>query len=231
MFYKKSKHSVVIVLISFFLLACSFSKIQSNFSPTTNTAETVSVYVVKNYWHTGIIIPINDSAKAYLQVLSSFTGSKYVDIGFGDRAFYLNPSNDPVLAARAILVPTESTIRIAEEQGNVEDLKKWSDYLIRIKLTSNEFNKLCKYIDNSFSKDKTNNPIIIEERAGGTVRFYESNQKYHLFNTCNTWAAKALRHAGLEYIQPFNVVTSRNLFSELEEKAEILKEDKSTSIF
>ncbi|MCZ7601788.1 MAG: DUF2459 domain-containing protein [Melioribacteraceae bacterium] len=201
-----------------------------NFSSYAQTEDT-HIYVIKNYWHTGIIIQVDSTTKNDIRALQYFDNFDFVDIGFGDRVFYLHPSNDYVLAARAILVPTESTIRVAKTYNMEDELIRWSDYVLKIRMDSQSILKLCEFIDKSFSKDNQEILRIIEKRLNGNIIFFEANPKYHLFNTCNTWVADALKFSGLENINPSNVVTSKDLFEELLLYAEILKFDETDSMF
>ena len=191
----------------------------------------INIYVMKNYWHTGILLPVDSTTLKHLPALESFKEEQFVDIGFGDRVFYLDPQYDIILAARAIMVPTESTIRIAALAGGLESTIKRSDYAVKIKIKMNELIKLCNYINNSLVIKNNLQPIVIEKRAGGGIIYFEGNQKYHLFNTCNTWVADALNNSGLAFISPANVITSPQLFDELVLIGEVLKADTSGSVF
>ncbi|MBX3238355.1 MAG: DUF2459 domain-containing protein [Chitinophagaceae bacterium] len=65
-----------------------------------------------------------------------------------------------------------------------------------IKISYAEYEKLVKYIKNSFKTDADGNSIHIpsvDDGYGETDAFYEANGKYDLFNTCNTWANRALK--------------------------------------
>ena len=210
------------ILLILFIFANFFSFAQT---------EKADIYVIKNYWHTGIIIQVDSSTKNNIRALQYFDNFDYVDIGFGDRVFYLHPSNDYVLAARAILVPTESTIRVSKTHSTEDELVRSSDYVMRIRMDTQSILKLCDFIDNSFIKDDSVSLKIIEKRHNGSIIFFESKPKYHLFNTCNTWVADALQFSGLEKINSSNVVTSRDLFEELLLYAEVLKFDESDSMF
>lgn len=191
----------------------------------------IKIYIAKSYWHTGYILYNDSLAQEHLPVLKNFDSFELVDIGMGEREFYMDPSYDLFLAAKAILYPTEGTVRIAGVPGNIDDLIRWRDYVVELELTGVQFEKLCEFIEESLIMDEFFIPVIIEKRAEGSIVFYESPQSYHLFNTCNTWLASGLRFANLDEIKPFNVITSQNLFEELIKYGEVLKLDTSDSIF
>jgi len=192
--------------------------------------QTQTIYIAKSYWHTGLIVEINELSLNTLPVLKDFSDSEFVDIGMGERDFYMSPSRDIVPAARAILIPTAAAIRIAEVPGDTAFLRRTSDYLISLELDSASFINLLDYVNESISRNDDDEVSIIEERAGGSIVFYNSPLSYHLFNTCNTWLARALQKAGID-IKPSDVVTSKDLFYRLLDKALILKYDTTDTIF
>lgn len=226
----RSFYSNKIRYILFFFFALIAANISLN-GENDSSYSTTNIYVVKSYWHTGIILPVNEITIAHIPVINNFNQKKYVDIGFGDRVFYLDPEYDIALAARAILVPTESTVRFAAAIGTIEDIVRRSDYALKIKLKNNELDSLCIYINNTLQKDTSGNTKLIESKANGEIQYFEGEQKYHLFNTCNTWVARALNFAGLDFIEPANIISSKDLFAELIVIAEVLKEDTTDSFF
>lgn len=193
-------------------------------------AQTQKIYIAKSYWHTGLIVEINEISLKALPVLNNFSDSEFVDIGMGERDFYMSPSRDIIPAARAILIPTNAAIRIADVPGDTAFLRRTSDYLISMELDSISFKNLLSYVNESISKNDDNEVSIIEERAGGSIVFYNSPLSYHLFNTCNTWLARALQKSGID-IKPSDVVTSKDLFYRLLDKSLILKYDTTDTIF
>ncbi|MGH8525150.1 MAG: DUF2459 domain-containing protein, partial [Gammaproteobacteria bacterium] len=51
-------------------------------------------------------------------------------------------------------------------------------------------------IDESFARLGTGAAAPLGRGLYGNSRFYPARGKFHLFNTCNTWAARALGAAG-----------------------------------
>jgi len=192
--------------------------------------QTQTIYIAKSYWHTGLIVEINELSLNTLPVLNKFSNTDLVDIGMGEKDFYMSPSRDVIPAAKAILVPTAAAIRIAEVPGDTAFLRRTSDYLLSLEIDSTSFINLMNYVNESISKNDDNEVSIIEERAGGSIVFYNSPLSYHLFNTCNTWLARALQRSGID-IKPSDVVTSKDLFYRLLDKALILKYDTTDTIF
>lgn len=174
-----------------------------------------SIYIAKNDWHVGIILEINDNLISKLNVIKEFESFNYVDIGWGDAEFYQSPGDfDLFLAAKAVLLPTPSVIRIQGYNSTLEQIINWRDYTFRIELTNIQYDKLCSFINNSFKRDSDDRLIITSEKHDGKVKFFSSKYNYHIAYTCNTWVAEALEFSGLD-VKASNVVTAENLMGEL----------------
>lgn len=186
----------------------------------TNT----QVYLVKNNLHTGIVFSVNEKLIENIPAVNDFSEYNYVDIGWGDEDFYQHPDPDILLGAKAILVPTNSVIRIEGKNYNINKITEWSDYVIKFDLSDEQFIKLCGFINSSFLKDENNNFIINSRNENNTTIFYKSGLKYHLFNTCNTWIAEAFENSGFD-ISSSGVITAENLFEELSPFGIILKHE------
>lgn len=58
------------------------------------------------------------------------------------------------------------------------------------------YQKLIKYVEDSFKLDSTNIPIVISTATyGKNDSFYEAKGSYSLFHTCKTWTNSALKSA------------------------------------
>lgn len=180
------------------------------------------IYVIKSYWHTGIVIKVDERLLNLISGIEEFKNNDFVDIGWGDEDFYqLQGDFDLYLAAKAVLYPTSSVIRIKGYKIPVSEIIEWSDYCIRFELREDEFQRLCGFIDESFYRE--NDKLIIKfRRINSNVIFFHSNLKYHLFNTCNTWVAKSFKYCGYD-ISPSSIITAEDLFNELKDFGTVLK--------
>ncbi|MBU0558691.1 MAG: DUF2459 domain-containing protein [Bacteroidetes bacterium] len=184
-----------------------------------------SIYLIKSNWHTGILIKLDLTTINSLEAANDFKGYKWIDIGWGDEDFYQNSGNfDLLLGSKAILIPTSSVIRIAGYNSSIEAIIKWSDYCIEFEIDNNELQNLLAFISNSFFVHE-GNLIQASARAEGGIRFYKSNRKYHLFNTCNKWAAEVLKSAGIGVTSTY-IITADDLFYEASEYGIVLKKEK-----
>lgn len=183
-----------------------------------------TIYLIKYYWHVGILIEIDSTALAGIPVLSRFNDYRFVDIGWGDEDFFQDSETDYYNAAKAILFPTESVIKITAHQSDVAGIIRWSDFCIKIKVTDNQYSRLLEYINKSFLVEN-DEYFITSSFAEGAIVFYKSVHKYHLFNTCNTWVAEALETAGCG-VSKSGIITAEDLFVEVKTIGDVLKSEK-----
>ena len=135
------KYSILIILAIYFLSSTLLSW-QDKTVEERNSTKTI--YLIKSYWHVGILIEMDSTAITGVPVLSRFDNYRFVDIGWGDEDFYQNPDTDYYNAAKAILFPTRSVIKVTGHQSEVASIIRWSDFCIKINVTDDQFEKLLE---------------------------------------------------------------------------------------
>ncbi|MFO7447573.1 MAG: DUF2459 domain-containing protein [Ignavibacteriaceae bacterium] len=199
------------------------------YSPASEEGGTQFIYLVKQHWHTGIVFEINSIDTAEWKEIKDFKNFKYVDVGWGDEEFYQYPGDfDIGLAVKAIGYPTASALRIEGFNFEADKYAELSDYTIRIPVTGEQLHTLYKYVSDAYFKNKNGDTEILSERYSGNIKFYRANDKYHLFNTCNTWIAKGLEKAGFK-INPSLVILAQDLFLQAERFGTVLKSDEKSN--
>ena len=173
-----------------------------------------TIYINQVYYHTGLIIEMDEVAASGLDVAPWFKGYRYVEIGWGEEDFYQNPDSSVTRAARAIFRRNPSVLRVEGFNQDIRDVMAWSERTKKISLTPPQMAKLIRYVNDSLKRDRNGIPVIASVHGAGEIVFFKSNQTYYLFNTCNTWIARALHYAGLD-ITPIGVVTAQSLFYKL----------------
>jgi len=213
-----------VVLLCFFLLSCKSSaenKVDHN--NTIISEQQYPVYIMSSGLHTGLIIPVNSISEDKIHAVKIFKDYRFIDFGWGDEDYYQKPGGGKFcLGFKAVAFPISSVMRVQGFNSTPEDVALWSDYAVRFNLKPGEFSDLCEYIDKSFRKDKRKALMETSRKRNGEIIFFKSVYYYHGFNTCNTWAARALNRAGLD-ISAFMVITADDLFGEVKEKGVILK--------
>lgn len=172
------------------------------------------VQVVQQGWHTGIIIETEDVDSLVWPEISDYRHKRYVDIGWGDEKFYQVEGRPFFLAARAVLWPTQSVLRVYPFDLSPERLYGSDARMKTIVLNQEQFTLLCRFISNSYLRDQNNQPQPSTAYGKSNI-FFLAKRKYHLFRTCNTWVALAFKNSGFE-IRSFCVLNANQLFRQLE---------------
>jgi uncharacterized protein (TIGR02117 family) len=124
----------------------------------------------------------------------------YLAFGWGDKEFYTNTPEWKDLklktALSALFLPTKSVMQVyclSSEPGLTKSTKL-------VHLSIKQYDKLVEYLINSFMVDSNQKPIEIIPEAGNSsiYRYYTANGKYSLFFTCNNWAGRGLKNAGVK---------------------------------
>ncbi len=201
------------VLMFFALAACGACTAPIKDSGPPHEPEPVtSLYLVSHGWHVGMIIRQADIPDGVWPSGRNFPDAEYLEVGWGDRTFYqaLNPHFGSAL--KAALLPTESVLHIFGFSGSVTATFPHSE-IVEIKLPPAGMKRLTGHIAASYAKDGAGNITSLGEEFYRNRRFYPSRETYHLFNTCNAWAARALRTAGLP-IAPAQAMTADGLMAQ-----------------
>lgn len=199
---------VILPIIFYFL---NTAQLPQTSMPTAVADSEYTIYLVKISWHTGIVFRTDEIDTTIWKSLNNFKDFKYVDVGWGDKDFYQAPGFEIDLAVKALFIKTESTLRVAGINRQIEDYIKYTDFAEKIHMNREEYNRLCRFIQSTY-KLKNNSPQILSEPHGGSVKFYLASGYYTIFNTCNTWVAKGLKSAG--YNIDDNIILSGQLFRE-----------------
>lgn len=191
-------------------------------SAQINESDTINVYLVKENWHTGIMFSIDEFTIQSLPVLKYFEGYEYIDIGWGDADFYQIPDFDLFLAAKAILIPTPTVMRFDGYKFPIEKIIEWREFALKFELPKARFLMLVNYINEHLLFDENGDPLISKHDEHSPVYFFKSKGEYHLFRTCNTWAAQALQATGID-VDTFGLITASQLYSKFADYGKVLK--------
>lgn len=163
----------------------------------------IDLYIYSNGLHTDLVLPAINNHHNWRSLISpgSFPGSvedaPYIGFGWGEKEFYLHTPTWRQLkipiALRAVFLPSEAAMHITYYTRPPSISPKCR----RIKLTPRQYEKLRRYIKDSF---KFRSGQVIPIPASGYTShdsFFEATGSYHLFNTSNSWTARGLRKIGV----------------------------------
>ncbi len=182
-----------IVLMSLWLCACASPS--NNLFPPGLDEPSISIYLVSHGWHAGIVVKRADIPAGIWPQHNEFPRAEYLEVGWGDKDYYMTPQPNLGITLKAGLLPTASVLHVVVFRGPVSSYFPRSE-VIRIDLSEAGFERLCRYIENNYARDATGFSQTLAPSLYGDGRFYLSRETYHAFNTCNVWTARALREAG-----------------------------------
>ena len=167
------------------------------------------VHVVSHGWHTGFVLPATALLDRFPQLRQRFGQAPYLEVGWGDGAFYQADEISWVLGARAALWPTDTVLHLVAVPRAPAEYFAASD-VVALCLTDTQYERLRRFVSQSFQIDYRG--VLAELGPGlyGQSRFYRADGRFHLFNTCNKWTAKGLKSAGYELV-PFTKLTATSV--------------------
>lgn len=170
---------------------------------TASENQEIEIYIQQFGAHTDLVLPLNNEVKNWEEVVDprhSTSGSpntRYVSFGWGDLGFYRDvPTWDDLtlkIAVTALFTKSPSAVHLKYSE-NLPQAEK----TVSLKLTKDQYKKLCTYIENTFKTDEKGKVQQIPDLYyTQTDAFYKARGSLSLFKTCNTWINNALKAAGI----------------------------------
>ena len=106
-----------IVLMSVLLFACA-SPPNSLFPPGPNEPSR-TIYLVSHGWHAGIVVKRTDIPAGFWPQHNEFPGAEYLEVGWGDKDYYMTPNPNLGITLKAGLLPTASVLHVVGFRGPV----------------------------------------------------------------------------------------------------------------
>lgn len=181
----------------------------------TDVSTPHTIHLVSHGWHTGIVIRLKDLPREAWPESASLPRAEYIEVGWGDREYYQAADPGAWLALKAAMVPGPSVLHLVGFRIPVEQYFSASE-VIALPVSDIGLAGLVAHIREQYARDNSGKPIELGVGLYGDSAFYESVEKFHLFNNCNTWTARALRAAG---IPVGSHLTARNLMDEARQVA------------
>lgn len=158
-------------------------------------AET-SIYLVPQGGHTGIAVRRADIPDPLWPEKRDFPHADYLEVGWGERDFYMAEAPGPWLWFKAAFFPNRSVLHLAGIRGDLAVFFPSSE-IIELPLSRPALDGLLRYVDQAFARDDRAAAEPLGPGQYGDSRFYPGRETFHLLRTCNVWTAGALRAAGL----------------------------------
>jgi uncharacterized protein (TIGR02117 family) len=171
------------------------------------------IHVANHGWHTGIILR-REHLNRFLPALEQrFPNAEFYEIGWGDAGFYQTSRISAKTTLNAVFLPSDTVVHLAGIEA--DPVRYFSTSQVsEVKLSDQGMENLGWFLSASFARDECGNPHMLGPGLYGDSQFYRGEGKYHLFNGCNKWTAKALSSGGVR-INPLWKITSASVMDEI----------------
>ena len=196
--------------LSWLCAACAGS---AETSPPVCKADCAVVQVINHGWHSGLVLRVKDIPPGLLPEAADFPGADHLEFGWGDGDYYQADDPGPWLTLKAACWSTSSVLHVVGISGSVN--RQFAGYAsVRLELTRARFLGLAAFIDQGFDRQGKAKADPLRPGYGLNSRFYPARGTFHLFNTCNSWIARALSGAGYP-MGVFDPITADDLMTRL----------------
>jgi len=194
-YIRKAVGAFMCAVAVFLVCAIALSILSVPAKPGECDAKT-SIYLQHSPIHVDLVFRAEDLSERTRKLVSLPSDPDFLIFGLGDRDIYVNTPTWADLKARyaikALLVPSKRAIHL-------EPAHQLSSEWIKLDICEDQRQALEDYVVASLSVDELGQAEIIEGMTyTGHDRFYEANGTYTAFNSCNHWAAGALKAADLK---------------------------------
>ncbi len=203
----RSGLALLLVAVGFAGAAC-LGPVHGLHPPPADEA-TITVHVVRYGWHSGLVMRRDQIPSGAWPEHDLFPSARYLEVGWGDRAFYQSPDAGIALALEASFASGGSVLHVtglarppAEHFARAE--------ITPVELSAAGAEALARFVSRAYARDASGAPIDLGPGLYPGSRFYAATGRYSLFHTCNSWIAEALRAGGCP-ITPAWAATGGNL--------------------
>ncbi len=173
-----------------------------------------NVWVVNYSWHSGIIIRAADIPASLIPEKEDFPNAEFLEIGWGNKAFYQAPEFKLSLAAKALFIPGQSTMAVHGFSHSPE--REFSDSKITaLHFSPEQFYRIVEAMDQSFDrKGQVRTRPALKDMKDDSY-FYDAYGSYSMIRTCNNWTAKILYQGGVPVSTSLYSATANHVMSQV----------------
>ena len=193
--------AAVLALPALYLLAALVGSLVPVNRGWSEPEQGVTVYLADNGVHADIVMPVRALGLDWAPLIprSDFAAAdpqaRWIAFGSGEEQVYLNTPTWWDLTPRTLW----SALTGGRQVMHVEYVSDPSYAAREIRLRPEEYRRLWAAIRADFALDARGRPRRIDHPGYGCCdAFYRAPGKHTALRTCNTWAAKWLRLAGVE---------------------------------
>jgi uncharacterized protein (TIGR02117 family) len=202
--------------IFIYLLCCTLgfggASAQSDWACPPKDRYCRPVYIVHDSWHAGIVLRRQDLTRKTLPELDDLPGAVFVEFSWGDKDYFPALRPGISLGLKAAFWSSGSVLHVVGLSSTVESFYP-NAQIVELHLAQPAYSRLIAYLSGSFARPQTDKAPA-EPGLVANGRFYPSNRRFSVLNTCNTWVAEGLQTAGLP-VWPGLVITAGQLADQL----------------
>lgn len=165
--------------------------------PTAAAEPCRQIFVTNHGYHTGIVVPLRDFDPQRTLSTAYFNNRNWIEIGWGDAAFYQARGEDYWHGLKALLTPTEAILHVHAFLAPPKARFSASE-VIGVKVSEAGYRRLLARIKATFTRNKDGRVIPAGNGLYGVSYFYKAEGSYSLTYTCNSWTAEMLADAGVD---------------------------------
>lgn len=189
------------LIVIYFIIYWCLSRIPVDGYRKTANNPHITVYLTSNGVHSDFVVPIRNKEFDWgkkLHLSNTFkqdSTRNWIAIGWGDKNFFLKTKNWGDLtvgtALNAVLGLGTGAVHVV--QINKPDAKKPD--VVKLVLSTFEYEQLCKYIDESLLKKNGKLSRVKNHPYSKYDFFFDSNSSYSMIYTCNSWTNTGLKRS------------------------------------
>lgn len=150
-----------------------------------------TIYLGGHARHAGLIVARSDFDPVGSIGAEEFLTKDWLEFGWGDADFYQGKDDNLLTGMKALFLPTGTVMHVHGFNGSPGANFPQAE-MVDLRLPEEGYARLLAFLRASFARDSAGNALPRGPGLYGLSRFYEGTGTYSLFNTCNTWAARAL---------------------------------------
>lgn len=221
---------VLLVGVGGLALVLTARPVRSDLYPPRGDDAAVPVLLVDHGYHVGLIVPLSrigavaaaTGSPALGDLAARFAGADWLEIGWGDEAFYrLAPTLGDVRIGMALSalagLDDGSVLHVFAFSGDPRRVFAAGD-VVGLTLGERGFERLARGMASAFALSPGGRPETLGPGLYGASLFYRATGRYSLLNVCNHWVAERLAEAGVP-ASPLPATLSRTLMMELRWRA------------
>ncbi len=171
--------------------------------------------MVGHGWHSGIVIRRDQIPTEAWPEHLRFPTARFLEVGWGDLAFYRSPDAGVGLALRAAFASGGSVLHVAGLGRPPAEFFTRAE-IVTVELSGRGVEALARFVSRAYARDASGDPVDVGPGLYPGSRFYAATGRYSLLYTCNSWIGEALRAAGCP-ITPAWALTAGNLLFQAEQ--------------